>query len=139
MCKTLTFLRLCKVLPEDDEKQQSTINGGKVLVNERLCSLLHSRFQCRHATLLPTSGEERCVTTLKTAVQQTISLVAHLAKIGKMKRFQNFDKKPLTNLSWFMFLLAQEGFFRYRTLTTFSLLIWPKKGEIRKFQIFNSK
>ena len=49
MCKTLTFLRLCKVLPEDDEKQQSTINGGKVLVNE-------------------TSGEERCVTTLKTAV-----------------------------------------------------------------------
>ena len=44
MCKTLTFLRLCKVLPEDDEKQQSTINGGKVLVNERLCSLLHSRF-----------------------------------------------------------------------------------------------
>ena len=44
MCKTLTFLRLCKVLTEDDEKQQSTINGGKVLVNERLCSLLHSRF-----------------------------------------------------------------------------------------------
>ena len=36
MCKTLTFLRLCKVLPEDDEKQQSTINGGKVLLNERL-------------------------------------------------------------------------------------------------------
>ena len=28
-------------------------------------SLLHSRFQCRHAT------EARCVTTLKTAVQQT--------------------------------------------------------------------
>ena len=42
MCKTLTFLRLCKVLPEDDEKQQSTINGGKVLVNERLCSSLLS-------------------------------------------------------------------------------------------------
>ena len=36
MCKILTFLRLCKVLPEDDEKQQRTINGGKVLVNERL-------------------------------------------------------------------------------------------------------
>ena len=33
-------------------------------------SLLHSRFQCRHATLIPTSvsGEERCVTTLKIAV-----------------------------------------------------------------------
>ena len=29
-------MRLCKVLPEDDEKQQSTINGGKVLLNERL-------------------------------------------------------------------------------------------------------
>ena len=28
-------------------------------------SLLHSRFYCRHAMLLPTSGEERCVTTLK--------------------------------------------------------------------------
>ena len=36
MCKILTFLRLCKVLPEDDEKQQRTINGGKVLLNERL-------------------------------------------------------------------------------------------------------
>ena len=36
MCKILTFLRLCKVLPVDDEKQQSIINGGKVLVNERL-------------------------------------------------------------------------------------------------------
>ena len=36
-------------------------------------SLLHSRFQSRHAMLLPTkvSGEEHCVTTLKTAVQQT--------------------------------------------------------------------
>ena len=31
---------------------------------------------CRHATLLPT-GEERCVTTLKTAVQQTIPVPAH--------------------------------------------------------------
>ena len=30
-------------------------------------SLLHSRFYCRHATLLP-SGEERWVTTLKMAV-----------------------------------------------------------------------
>ena len=36
MSKILTFLRLCKVLPEVDEKQQSTINGGKVFVNERL-------------------------------------------------------------------------------------------------------
>ena len=36
-------------------------------------SLLHRRFQSRHAMLLPTkvSGEEHCVTTLKTAVQQT--------------------------------------------------------------------
>ena len=36
-------------------------------------SLLHSRFQSRHAMLLPTkvSGEEHCVTPLKTAVQQT--------------------------------------------------------------------
>ena len=31
-------------------------------------SLLHSRFYCRHAMLLHISGEERCVTTLKTAV-----------------------------------------------------------------------
>ena len=38
-------------------------------------SLLHNRFQCRHATLLPTR-EERCVTTLKTAVQQTTVVVA---------------------------------------------------------------
>ena len=29
-------MRLCKVLPEDDEKQQRAINGGKVLLNERL-------------------------------------------------------------------------------------------------------
>ena len=35
-------------------------------------SPLHSRFQCRHATLPPTSGEERCVTTLKTAVKRII-------------------------------------------------------------------
>ena len=44
-------------------------------------SLLHSRFQCRHAIqrssplsgecCLSVSGEERCVTTLKMAVQQT--------------------------------------------------------------------
>ena len=29
-------MRLCKILPEDDEKQQHRINGGKVLLNERL-------------------------------------------------------------------------------------------------------
>ena len=45
-------------------------------------SLLRSRFQYRHATLLstqvdptqsgmPTRGEERCVTTLKTAARET--------------------------------------------------------------------
>ena len=34
----------------------------------KIYSLLHSRFYCRHATLLPRRREERCVTTLKTAV-----------------------------------------------------------------------
>ena len=34
-------------------------------------SLLHSRFQCRHAILLP-RGKERSVTTPKTAVKQTM-------------------------------------------------------------------
>ena len=39
--------------------------------------LLHSRFECRHATLLPPCGDDRCVTTLKTDVQQTsVTLVA---------------------------------------------------------------
>ena len=34
----------------------------------RFPALLHSRFECRHATLLPPCGEDRCVTTLKTDV-----------------------------------------------------------------------
>ena len=34
----------------------------------KIYSLLHSRFYCRHATLLPRRREERCVTTQKTAV-----------------------------------------------------------------------
>ena len=34
----------------------------------KIYSLLHSRFYCRHATLLHRRREERCVTTLKTAV-----------------------------------------------------------------------
>ena len=43
----------------------------KILKCALIGSPLHSRFSCSHATLLPTkvvSGEERCVTTLKTAV-----------------------------------------------------------------------
>ena len=34
----------------------------------KIYSLLHSRFHCRHATLLPRRRAERCVTILKTAV-----------------------------------------------------------------------
>ena len=34
----------------------------------RFPGLLHSRFECRHATLLPPCGEDRCVTNLKTDV-----------------------------------------------------------------------
>ena len=34
----------------------------------KIYSLLHSRFYCRDAKLLPRGGVERCVTTLKTAV-----------------------------------------------------------------------
>ena len=34
----------------------------------RFPALLHSRFECRHATSLPPCGEDRCVTTLKTDV-----------------------------------------------------------------------
>ena len=59
--------------------------GGLCMVRDHSLShfsLLHSRFQCRHATLLPTvSGEERCVTTRKTAVQQT-NLTSPLIDVG---------------------------------------------------------
>ena len=34
----------------------------------RFSGLLHSRFECRHATLFPPYGEDRCVTNLKTDV-----------------------------------------------------------------------
>ena len=36
-----------------------------------LSSLLRSRFQARHATLLPTNHEERCMASLKTAAKET--------------------------------------------------------------------
>ena len=44
-------------------------------------SLRHSRFQSRHATAC---GKERCVTTLKTAVQQTIKRMDLLTFCAKL-------------------------------------------------------
>ena len=41
-------------------------------------SLLHSHSLCRHATLLRTGGEEHCVTTQRTAVEQTTVLKSPL-------------------------------------------------------------
>ena len=70
-------------------------------------SLLHSRFKYRHATLLTTSGEERCVTTLKTAVLQTIFLLAiqlfsDLLAAELMALFSNriINRRPQLNLEW---------------------------------------
>ena len=57
-------------------------------------SLLHSRFQCRHAMLLHTSGEERCVTTLKTAVWQTSSRLACEKKLSQCRSFRQRVVSP---------------------------------------------
>ena len=66
-------------------------------------SLLHSCFYCRHATLLPTnttaaavSREERCVTTLKTAVQQSRITPAHLSYIKKRSRQEQQQQRQRT-------------------------------------------
>ena len=61
-----------KTFPENGSEQKTKKLGvnfnPQFSVIQPSNSLLHSRFQCRHAALLPSGGEERCVTTLKTAV-----------------------------------------------------------------------
>lgn len=95
----------------------------------RMVSLSRSRFECRHASLLPTNcEEERCVTTLKTPARETNSWlnftrvyiepnILLVPLIPDMKRFLLFFIPSVVFCTLVLFSVA--GLFHDRNLWNF--------------------